>query len=136
MRDPDAAPPPRWQLKAWLLGGAEIATTAALFDEADYRGDIKGDLFGDERFFCDAEQFWQLQNAAIAKLRDDLTAKGWQAVHVIGPAERFQAWGHEPVPKAKGGAAYHRGRAQWPRHGSQGTSAERGSAEGFARRRG
>lgn len=106
LRDPDAAPPPRWQLKAWLLGGAEIATSAALFDEAEYRGDIKGDLFGDERFFCDAEQFWRLQNAAIAKLCDDLTAKGWQAVHVIGPAERFPAWGHEPVPKAKGGAAF------------------------------
>ena len=106
LRDPDAAPPPRWQLKAWLLGGAEITTNAALFDEATYRGDIKGDLFGEERFFCDAEQFWKLQNAAIAKLRDDLTAKGWQAVHVIGPAERFQAWGYEPVPKAKGGAAY------------------------------
>ncbi len=106
LRDPDATPPPRWQLKAWLLGGAEIATSAALFDEAEYRGDIKGDLFGDERFFCDAEQFWKLQNAAIAKLRDDLTAKGWQAVHVIGPAERFQTWGHEPVPKAKGGGAF------------------------------
>ena len=106
VRDPEATPPPRWQLRAWLLGGAEIAATAALFDETDYHGDIKGDLFGDERYFCDAEQFWQLQNAAIAKLRDDLTAKGWQAVHVIGPAERFQAWGHEPVPKAKGGAAY------------------------------
>ncbi len=106
LRDPDAAPPPRWQLKAWLLGGAEIATSSALFDEAAYRGDIKGDLFGDERFFCDAEQFWRLQNAAIAELRDDLTAKGWQAVQVIGPAERFQAWGHEAVPKARGGAAF------------------------------
>jgi ParB family chromosome partitioning protein len=106
LRDADAVPPPRWQLKAWLLGGAEIATSAALFDEAEYRGDIKGDLFGDERFFCDAEQFWRLQNAAIAKLRDELADKGWQAVHVIGPAERFQAWGHEPVSKAKGGAAY------------------------------
>ena len=106
MRDPEATPPPRWQLRAWLLSGAEIATTAALFDEQEYQGDIKGDLFGDERYFCDAEQFWQLQNAAIAKLRDDLTAKGWQAVHVIGPAERFQAWSHEPVPKAKGGAVY------------------------------
>ena len=105
LRDADAAPPPRWQLKAWLLGGAEIATSAALFDETEYRGDIKGDLFGEERFFCDAEQFWKLQNAAIAKLQDDLTAKGWQAVHVIGPAERFQAWGHETVPKTKGGAA-------------------------------
>ncbi len=106
VRDPDSAPPPRWQLKAWLLGGAEIATSAALFDEAEYRGDIKGDLFGDERFFCDAEQFWKLQNAAIAKLCDELTAKGWQAVHVIGPAERFQTWGHEPVPKAKGGSVF------------------------------
>ncbi len=106
LRDPDAAPPPRWQLKAWLLGGAEIATSAALFDEAEYRGDIKGDLFGDERFFSDTEQFWRLQNAAIAKLRDELTEKGWQTVHVVGPAERFQAWGHEPVPKAKGGAAF------------------------------
>ena len=74
--------------------------------EVEYRGDIKGDLFGDERFFCDGEQFWRLQNAAIAKLRNDLTEKGWQAVHVIGPAERFQAWGHEPVPKCKGGAVY------------------------------
>ncbi|MCB1519147.1 MAG: ParB/RepB/Spo0J family partition protein [Hyphomicrobiaceae bacterium] len=106
LRDPDAVPPPRWQLKAWLLGGAEIATSAALFDEADYHGDIKGDLFGDERFFCDAEQFWKLQNAAIATLRDDLADKGWPAVHVIEPAERFHAWDYEAVPKAKGGAAY------------------------------
>ena len=106
VRDPEASPPPRWQLKAWLLGGAEIATKAALFDEKDYQGDIKGDLFGEDRFFCDADQFWQLQNAAIATMRDDLTAKGWQAVHVIGPAERFQTWDHEAVAKAKGGAAY------------------------------
>ncbi|MGE0854006.1 MAG: ParB/RepB/Spo0J family partition protein [Hyphomicrobiaceae bacterium] len=106
LRDPEATPPPRWQLKAWLFGGAEITTRAALFDEAAYQGDIKGDLFGEERFFCDAEQFWKLQNAALAKLRDDLTAKGWSAVHVIEPAERFQAWDYEPVPKAKGGAAY------------------------------
>ena len=106
LRDPEGTPVPRWQLKAWLLGGAEITTRAALFDEGDYQGDIKGDLFGEERFFCDAEQFWKLQNAAIAKLRDDLAVKGWPAVHVIEPAERFQAWDYEAVPKAKGGAAY------------------------------
>ena len=47
-----------------------------------------------------------MQNAAIATLRDDLTAKGWQAVHVIGPAERLQAWDHEQVANSKGGAAY------------------------------
>ncbi len=52
LRDPDAAPPPRWQLKAWLLGGAEIATSAALFDEAEYRGDIKGDLIPSSSGAC------------------------------------------------------------------------------------
>src|SRR5688572_5862846 len=58
------APPP-WQLKAWLLGGAEIATSAALFDEAQYDGAIVADLFGEERFFADPDAFWRLQNAAI-----------------------------------------------------------------------
>ncbi|MDZ4842823.1 MAG: hypothetical protein SH859_11890 [Hyphomicrobium aestuarii] len=41
--DPDQTPPPPWQLKAWLLGGAEIATTAALFDEALYHSGIVSD---------------------------------------------------------------------------------------------
>lgn len=104
-RDPEAAPPPRWQLKAWLLGGAEIDTRHALFDEALYQGDITGDLFAEARYFADAEQFWRLQNTAIAALRDDLLAKGWPQVHVIGPEDRFQPHEWEDVSKAQGGHA-------------------------------
>ena len=46
-RDPEQTPPPRWQLKVWLLGGAKISTKAALFDEALDQGDIVADLFGE-----------------------------------------------------------------------------------------
>ena len=45
--DPEQEPPPAWQLKAWLLGGAEISTKAALFDETVYQGGIAADLFGE-----------------------------------------------------------------------------------------
>jgi len=103
LRDGSGEVPPRWQLKAWLLGGAEIATRAALFDEAAYTGDISGDLFGDARYFLDHEQFWRLQNEAIASLRDNLLAKGWSAVEIIGPGTAFQSWQYEDCPKAQGG---------------------------------
>jgi ParB family chromosome partitioning protein len=104
--DPQETPPPFWQLKAWLLGGAEISCRAALFDEAAYSGAIVSDLFGEERYFADPDEFWRLQNAAIAETRDKLIAAGWSHVEIIEPSRRFQAWDHEPMPKAKGGAAY------------------------------
>lgn len=104
--DPEQTPPPFWQLKAWLLGGAEISTKVALFDEALYGGPIATDLFGEERYFTDAEEFWRLQNAAIAEVRDTLLAAGWREVHVVPPSERFREWDHEAVSKAKGGAVY------------------------------
>jgi ParB family transcriptional regulator, chromosome partitioning protein len=99
------APPP-WQLKAWLLGGAEIATSAALFDEAQYDGAIVADLFGEERFFADPDAFWRLQNAAIAETRDRLLASGWSEVHVLEPDTRFDTWDYESVTKADRGAVY------------------------------
>ncbi len=102
-RDPDGQAPPRWQLRAWLLGDAEIDTRHALFDEARYTGDIAGDLFGEVRYFVDAEQFWRLQNEAIAALRDNLAAKGWAEVHVIGPEQRFHPHEWDEVTKADGG---------------------------------
>ena len=104
--DPEQTPPPPWQLKAWLLGGAEIATKAALFDEALYLGPITADLFGDERYFTDPEEFWRLQNCAIAEQRDQLVAAGWSEVHIIAPDQRFQSWDYAPASKAKGGAVY------------------------------
>jgi len=104
--DPEQTPPPPWQLKAWLLGGAEIATSAALFDEALYQGGIVSDLFGEERYFTDPDEFWRLQNEAIAAEREQLITAGWSAVHIIAPDQRFQAWDCEKVAKSRGGAAY------------------------------
>ena len=104
--DPEQTPPPPWQLKAWLLGGAEIETKAALFDEAEYQGGIASDLFGEQRYFTEPDAFWRLQNAAIAAERERLIAVGWSQVHVIAPGQRFQAWEFDKVPKARGGAVY------------------------------
>lgn len=102
--DPEGNAPPHWQLRQWMLGGAEIDTRHALFDEITYRGGIASDLFGEARYFTDAEEFWRLQNAAIADRRDRLLKSGWKEVAVIPPAERFQHWTWEPATKAQGGA--------------------------------
>ena len=104
--DAGQEPPPPWQLKAWLLGGTEIATSAALFDEAEYEGAIVADLFGEERYFADPDAFWRLQNAAIAATRDKLLASGWSQVHVLEPGARFDAWDYESASKADGGAVF------------------------------
>lgn len=105
LRDPDAQTPPRWQLKSWLLGGSEIDTRHALFDEAAYSGDISGDLFGDSRYYLDAEQFWRLQNEAIAALASDLSGKGWQQVHIVGPDQPFYPHQWQETRKIDGGHA-------------------------------
>jgi ParB family chromosome partitioning protein len=101
------------QLKAWLFGGAEISTKAALFDLADYKGRIVTDLFGESGYFEDAAAFWTMQNDAIAAKRDALLDAGWTAVEVLEPGDRFQSWEHEKTPKAKGGKVFisvsHRG---------------------------
>lgn len=104
--DPEQQVPPPWQLRAWLLGGAEIATQAALFDEAQYQGGIAADLFGEERYFTDPQEFWHLQNEAIATRRDQLLKAGWAQVHIVEPDRRFQAWDYEPVAKGDGGEVY------------------------------
>lgn len=104
--DPEQEPPPPWQLKAWLLGGAEIATSAALFDEAQYDGAIVADLFGEARYFVDPVAFWRLQNAAIAETRDKLLVTGWTQVHVLERGKRLDTWDYESVTKADGGAVY------------------------------
>jgi ParB family transcriptional regulator, chromosome partitioning protein len=105
-RDPEQTPPPAWQLRAWLLGGVEIATTTALFDEALYQGGIVSDLFGDNRYFTDPDEFWRLQNVAIAAEADRCRAAGWSEVIVIAPDERFQPWDYDKASKVKGGAVY------------------------------
>lgn len=113
--DDDCAPT-RAQLKAWLFGGAEISTRAALFDLAAYKGRIVSDLFGENGYFEDAHRFWEAQGEAIAAKRDALLAQGWTAVEVMDTGERFRAWEYEHIPMAQGGRVYisvsHRGEVE------------------------
>ncbi|MEH2609632.1 ParB/RepB/Spo0J family partition protein [Bradyrhizobium sp. AZCC 1693] len=97
--------PRGYRLKQWLFGGEQIATGAALFAIEDYKGEIITDLFGDASCFADREAFWTLQNAAIARLRDELASKGWK-VSVLEKGQRFQAWQHVETPKEDGGHAF------------------------------
>jgi ParB family transcriptional regulator, chromosome partitioning protein len=56
-RDPKQHAPTGKRLKAWLFGGAEIPVSSALFPPEQYGGAIVSDLFGEERYFDDAQKF-------------------------------------------------------------------------------
>ena len=64
------------------------------------------DLFDDKRYFTDPDEFWRLQNSAIAAEREALIAAGWREVQILAPDQRFQAWEFETVTKTRGGAVY------------------------------
>ncbi|MBR1177122.1 ParB/RepB/Spo0J family partition protein [Bradyrhizobium sp. KB893862 SZCCT0404] len=104
--DNDGESAPRGhQLKQWLFGAEQIATSAALFPLGDYKGDLIADLFGDVSYFADLDQFWALQNAAIARLKDELVAKGWK-VTVLEKGTRFQAWRYDEADLDDGGEVF------------------------------
>lgn len=104
------------QLKAWLFGGASISTKAAIFPLDDYKGRIVTDLFGEDGYFADSDQFWSAQNAAIAVKRDALIEAGWADVEVMEPGQYFHSWEYEKTPRAKGGKVFitisHRGEVE------------------------
>lgn len=102
-RDKAQYAPQGSQLKAWLCGGAAIATGVALFPLADYTGRIVADLFGEQSFFDDATQFWTLQNRAIAERRDRLLAEGWAGVEVLEIGDYFRSWEYQRTGKKEGG---------------------------------
>jgi ParB family chromosome partitioning protein len=104
--DADSYAPLGSHLRAWLLGGAEISTKAALFPLEDYRGQIVTDLFGENGYFADAEQFWTLQNQAIAARTDVYRAEGWHEIELLQPGDYFHSYEYEKTPKAKGGKIY------------------------------
>jgi ParB family transcriptional regulator, chromosome partitioning protein len=96
-----------YNLKAWILGTAvAIPTTSALFDIEAYNGRIDTDLFAEERYFGDAAMFWQLQNAAITKQRDELLAGGWSDVVVFAPDQPYNGFSYVTATKAQGGAVH------------------------------
>lgn len=104
--DADAHAPISHQLKAWLFGGQSIATRHALFDLAAYSGQITSDLFGEDSYFADPEQFWIAQNTMINARRDDYLEAGWPDAVIVPPSERFHSWEYEKAGKRKGGRVY------------------------------
>jgi ParB family chromosome partitioning protein len=104
--DADGYAPRGSQLKAWLFGGASIATSAALFDLGAFDGQIVKDLFEDEGYFADADQFWAAQSAEIERRKAAYLEDGWSAVEIVPAGVYFQTWEHEKTPKRKGGRVY------------------------------
>ena len=104
-QDPEQRAPHGWQLKQWLFGG-EILTTTALFDVATYDGEVVTDLFEEAVYFADTEQFWRLQNAAIAALGERMADKGWAKVTVLAAGERFEHWRYVETTKDGGGEVF------------------------------
>lgn len=102
--DTDGAPRGR-HLKQWLFGTEQIATKTALFELTAYKADIVNDLFGEASYFTDAEAFWALQNAAIARLRDDLAAQGWK-VTILDKGIHFPSWQYDEASSVDGGEAF------------------------------
>lgn len=103
--DENAYVPTGHQLKAWLFGGQSIPVKYALFDTEGMKG-IVADLFGEDRYFGDADAFWTAQNAAIEAKRDTYLDAGWSDAVIVPPSEHFSTWEYEKAPKRKGGRVY------------------------------
>ena len=104
--DPDAYAPRGHQLKGWLFGGQSVSTAHALFDvEASGLATV-ADLFGEERYFAEADAFWRLQNAVVAERRQAFLDAGWADALIVPPGEYFQTWDHAKASKRKGGRVY------------------------------
>jgi ParB family chromosome partitioning protein len=101
------------QLKAWLFGGGAISVKAALFDMADYSGQIVTNLFEEDGYFADSDAFWAAQQAEVEKRKAQYLDDGWSAVEIVPPQAHFSTWEYEKAPKRKGGRVYidvnHRG---------------------------
>tara|TARA_R110001606_G_scaffold241078_2_gene389098 strand:- start:602 stop:2395 length:1794 start_codon:yes stop_codon:yes gene_type:complete len=105
-KDEEAYAPRGTQLKAWLFGGASISVSAAIFEMADFKGQIVSDLFAEDGYFADADQFWEAQSAAIEAKKAEYLEDGWSDVQIIPPDGYFQTWDHEKTTKGKGGRVY------------------------------
>lgn len=93
-------------LKNWLFGGQNISTGVSIFPLDHYTGHIVSDLFGEDEYFADPDQFWTLQSQAIAARRDAMLEGGWSGVEVLEPGQVFRHWEHVKTPKKDGGKVY------------------------------
>lgn len=104
--DPENYTPTGHQLKAWLFGGQSITAKVALFDLDSYAGATVADLFGEDRYFADAEAFWTAQYAAIDIRKATYLEEGWSDVVIVGSSDHFHSWEYEKAAKRKGGRVY------------------------------
>ncbi|MCC4252604.1 ParB/RepB/Spo0J family partition protein [Sphingobium naphthae] len=104
--DEDAYAPTGYRIKEWLFGGASIPTSVALFPLEEFKGAIVSDLFGEDSYFADSEQFWQAQRAFVDERAEAYREEGWQDVVTLEPGDYFHTWEHERCPKKKGGRVY------------------------------
>jgi ParB family transcriptional regulator, chromosome partitioning protein len=104
--DADGYAPRGSQLKAWLFGGASISTGVALFDLGTFDGPIVKDMFEDDGYFADADQFWAAQSAEIERRKAAYLEDGWSSVEIIPPGTHFNDWQYDKTPKRKGGRVY------------------------------
>ncbi|MBL4595881.1 MAG: ParB/RepB/Spo0J family partition protein [Robiginitomaculum sp.] len=98
--------PTGYQLKRWLLGGDNIKTSQALFDLAKCKGTIVTDLFGDDDYFAEPEQFWVMQMEAIEQRVQTYKEDGWTGVEVFEQGHYFSEWEYEKTGKEDGGRIY------------------------------
>ncbi|MDG5488857.1 ParB/RepB/Spo0J family partition protein [Sphingomonas sp. BGYR3] len=104
--DPEAYLPTGHQLKAWLFGGQSIPVRHALFDVEASGLAIVSDLFGEERWFADADAFWAAQQAAVEARRTAYLDAGWADVVIVPISDQFHSWDYEKTAKRKGGRIY------------------------------
>ncbi len=104
-KDDEQHTPRTWQLKQWLFGG-EIKSSVALFPLENYKGKIITDLFGEDGYFDDANEFWKLQNECIAAKRDALIKAGWDDVVICDVGKQFCKWSYVKASKKEGGNVY------------------------------
>lgn len=104
--DPESYAPRGHQLKAWLFGGGAISVKAALFDLTDYSGQIVTNLFEEDGYFADSDQFWAAQQAEIEKRKAAYLEEGWSGVEILPQGHHFSSWDYEKAPKGKGGRVY------------------------------
>src|SRR3546814_5399468 len=79
----------------WLFGGQSIPARFALFDLDGFNGATVADLFGDDRYFADADAFWTAQNEAIAARRAAYLEEGWSDVVLVPASDHFPNWEYE-----------------------------------------
>jgi ParB family chromosome partitioning protein len=93
-------------LRLWLFGGEKLSLKHARFAPERYTGATATDLFGEDVAALDREQFWTLQDEAIAALADRYRTEGWQRVVALPRGQRFQSWSHCRIERDEGGAVF------------------------------